>query len=51
MCGKISANLWDRCGIWGKKVKHKQIVGNSLCGKNVGFNSCVDHFVFGNENQ
>ena len=37
------------CGIdvgFGKKVKLKQIVGNSLCGKNVGFNSCMDHFVF-----
>ena len=35
MFTKISTKLWDKCGIW-EKVKFKQIVGNSSCGKNVG---------------
>ena len=35
MCRKISTKMWDKCGIW-KKVEHKQIVRDSLCGMNVG---------------
>ena len=35
VCRKISTKMWDKCGIR-KKVEHKQIVRDSLCGMNVG---------------